>query len=115
MGGVDNVLVVMVGRSWAATHGSDPSSRRPTRESAAREARWLASTMPAVNGGSVILRSRMAAIGSDSGAAVNCCILVADRRLTPSGLLVLVLDLLRAFATVMLTVAGSGAFIWAEV
>ena len=48
--------------------------------------------MPAVNGGSPIVRSGMAATGSDSGAAVSSCILDAERRRTPSGLLVLVLD-----------------------
>lgn len=46
--------------------------------------------------------------GSDSGAAVNSCILDADNRRTPSGLLVFVLDRLRDFATsTTTTTAGS--------
>lgn len=115
----------MVGRAWVATP-QFPSSCRRVREmsvrpscsahsSAAREGRWLASTIPAVNGGSVMLRRAIAATGSDSGAAVNCCIFVADKRLIPSGLFVLVFDLLRVFATAMLTAAESGARAWEEV
>jgi hypothetical protein len=50
----------------------------------------------------------MAATGSDSGAAVNCCIMDADRRLTPSGLLDLVFDLLRVFVTPLGIFADGG-------
>ena len=60
--------------------------------SVALESRRLASTMPAVNGGSPNGRSGTEATGSESGAPVNSCILDAERRRTPSGLLVLVLD-----------------------
>lgn len=67
--------------------------------SVAFDSRRLASTMPAVSGGSPIMRFGMEAMGRDSGAAVSSCILDAESRLTPSGLLVLVLDLLRVFVT----------------
>lgn len=63
------------------------------------DCRLLDSTMPALNGRSKPRRSGSVANGRDSGAAVSSCILDADRRRTPSGLLVLVLDRLRVFAT----------------
>lgn len=71
------------------------------RASVALDNRLLASTIPAVSGASPMARSCMAATGNDSGAAVNSCILDADRRLTPSGLLVLVLDRLRVFVALL--------------
>jgi hypothetical protein len=57
------------------------------------------------------MRFGMAATGKDSGAAVNSCILDAESLLTPSGLLVLVLDLLRVFVTfsTSIPIVGSGA------
>jgi hypothetical protein len=89
-----------------------PSSLPPDRTksacSVALESRLLASTMPAVNGGSPTARGVMAATGSDSGAAVNSCILDAERRLTPSGLLVFVSDLFRAFVTLLGLFPGAG-------
>ena len=98
MGGVDNVRPLRTGRPGVELVFG-PSSLRPGRSrsrcvgsSVARDRRRLASTTPAVNGGSAMGRSGMAATGRDSGAAVNSCILQAERRRTRSGLLVLVLD-----------------------
>lgn len=52
----------------------------------------------------------MAATGRDSGAAASSCILDAERRLTPSGLLVFVFDRLLVFGTTIVASSrGSGS------